>query len=686
MTRIGSLCSGYEGLGMAVQEVLGGGLAWVADNDPGAATLLTHHYPSIKNLGDITEVNWGAVEPVERLAGGFPCQDVSQAGIRAGLKHGNRSGIWHEFVKAIAALRPHMVVIENVLGLLTARGDEPTPEHLAAEATRDTLARLSWWQENELDLAIGKRDTQRAREVRARITRLRKLRKRAVDRCQWHEQRLIRAAGTVLADLAVLGYDAEWVVVTASAAGACRRRARLFILAFPSAGRIVGGEPIAVIEDGAWTAPRESLFGALPFTGRIPASGRMAGGLIYAAEAGPTAAGAGLLPTPAAGNFNDGESLGSWETRRQANLAKGINGNGQGTPLAIAAQALLKTPTAQLAVNGGSQHPDKRRAGGHGPTLADQVEHELLPTPTAREKGGSNARHGDATRGDDLPEAVKFLPTPRAADGMTETMETTRARMERGARRRGTLEEAAALLPTPSATDGKGRSAPGGRARIDGRTRGADADLPEAVALLLPTPAARDGKGRDMPGRAGGKSLPETLLPTPAARDWKSGQSNLIGTNSRPLNEVAEMLLPTPSAGNFNDGEDLASWEARRDRNLAKGVNGNGQGTPRPVAAQQLAGGTDWGPYEAAIRRWEAVTGRQAPPPTVPGRTGERFNPALPEWMQGLPAGWITDVPGLSRNAQLKLAGNGVVPQQGALALRILLDRAGISLTGERAA
>jgi hypothetical protein len=42
---------------------------------------------------------------------------------------------------------------------------------------------------------------------------------------------------------------------------------------------------------------------------------------------------------------------------------------------------LLKTPTAQLAVNGGSQHPDKRKAGGHGPTLADEVEH-LLPTPT----------------------------------------------------------------------------------------------------------------------------------------------------------------------------------------------------------------------------------------------------------------------------------------------------------------
>lgn len=45
----------------------------------------------------------------------------------------------------------------------------------------------------------------------------------------------------------------------------------------------------------------------------------------------------------------------------------------------------------------------------------------------------------------------------------------------------------------------------------------------------------------------------------------------------------------------------------------------------------------------------------------------------------GLPEGWVTDVPGLSRNAQLKALGNGVVPQQAAAALRVLLDRAGIT-------
>lgn len=42
----------------------------------------------------------------------------------------------------------------------------------------------------------------------------------------------------------------------------------------------------------------------------------------------------------------------------------------------------------------------------------------------------------------------------------------------------------------------------------------------------------------------------------------------------------------------------------------------------------------------------------------------------------GLPDGWVTGVPGLSRNAQLKALGNGVVPQQAAMALRTLLARA----------
>jgi DNA (cytosine-5)-methyltransferase 1 len=68
------------------------------------------------------------------------------------------------------------------------------------------------------------------------------------------------------------------------------------------------------------------------------------------------------------------------------------------------------------------------------------------------------------------------------------------------------------------------------------------------------------------------------------------------------------------------------------------------------------------------------VTGRPAPSPTERGKTGQpRLAPAFVEWMMGLPAGWVCGVPGLSRNDQLKALGNGVVPQQAAAALRLLL-------------
>lgn len=58
-------------------------------------------------------------------------------------------------------------------------------------------------------------------------------------------------------------------------------------------------------------------------------------------------------------------------------------------------------------------------------------------------------------------------------------------------------------------------------------------------------------------------------------------------------------------------------------------------------------------------------------------RGGQQLSPAFVEWMMGLAAGWVTAVPGVSRNEQLKMLGNGVVPQQAAAALRWLLATAG---------
>ncbi|MGW1374699.1 DNA cytosine methyltransferase [Streptomyces sp. NPDC002446] len=71
---IGSLCSGYGGLDLGAQAALGGTLAWHAENDPGAARILSRHWPTVPNLGDISTVNWTTVPGVCVLTAGFPCQ------------------------------------------------------------------------------------------------------------------------------------------------------------------------------------------------------------------------------------------------------------------------------------------------------------------------------------------------------------------------------------------------------------------------------------------------------------------------------------------------------------------------------------------------------------------------------------------------------------------------------------
>lgn len=198
---------------------------------------------------------------------------------------------------------------------------------------------------------------------------------------------------------------------------------------------------------------------------------------------------------------------------------------------------------------------------------------------------------------------------------------------------------------------------------------GPGAVVPDGVTLL-PTPDAYQGSrgGTQDPAkrRAGGHSVSladviEHLLPTPAARDWKSGQSNILDRNARPLNEVIENLLPTPRASDGKNG----------------GPNQRGSKGDLMLSAAVQPG--RWGDYAAAVARWERATGCPAPEPTVPsGKDGRpRLNPVFTEWAMGLPAGHVTAPEiGLTRTEQLHALGNGVVPQQGAHALRLLLERA----------
>ncbi|MEU8199393.1 DNA cytosine methyltransferase [Microbispora amethystogenes] len=342
--RIGSLCTGTGALDMAVMDVLGGSIAWHCQYDPDdrrqyAARILEHHWPGVPNHGDIAAADWTQVEPVDVLTAGFPCQDLSYAGRGAGIKEGTRSGLWYAVARAVGALRPRIVVLENVRAIVNRRPG--------------------------LDV--------------------------------------------VLASLAELGFDAEWLCVPASDVGAPHERFRWFLL--------------------AW--------------------------------------------------------------------------------------------------------------------LADP-----------------------------------------AGDGH-----------ERG------------------------------RRSWDGRTGSADSGVPAA------DPA---GDGR--------------------YEGWAE-PTRLVGRSDAALRRDG---VPTDAAS-------LGHRDAR-----PAGIGG----VPAPPVAGDPSGHVQWGAYEPAIRRWERILGRPAPRPTEPGRTGDRLSPAFVEWLMGLPAGWVTDVPGLTRNAQLKALGNGVVRQQAAYALRLLLARA----------
>ncbi len=115
--RIGSLCTGYGGLDMAVMTVFGGHLVWCADNDKHVAVVLDARYPDVPNLGDLTRLDWQIVESVDIIAAGFPCQDVSYNGRGAGIEKGVRSGIWKNIVEGIRVVRPKLVSVENVPGL-----------------------------------------------------------------------------------------------------------------------------------------------------------------------------------------------------------------------------------------------------------------------------------------------------------------------------------------------------------------------------------------------------------------------------------------------------------------------------------------------------------------------------------------------------------------------------------------
>lgn len=139
---VGSVCTGYGGLDLGVLAAFGGGrVAWYADPDPHITQILAARMPGVPNLGDVRTIDWATVEPVDVLTAGFPCQDISAAGKRAGIENGARSGLWADIVAGIRLLRPALVVVENVAALRWKGGGLHRVLGDLAEAGYDALWR-----------------------------------------------------------------------------------------------------------------------------------------------------------------------------------------------------------------------------------------------------------------------------------------------------------------------------------------------------------------------------------------------------------------------------------------------------------------------------------------------------------------------------------------------------------------
>ena len=121
--KAGEMFAGYGGLALAVSSVFGAKTSWLCEVDKYASKVLEHRFPDVPNLGDVTAVDWGSVEPVDIIAGGSPCQDVSVAGGRAGMSEGTRSNLWVAMRDAISIIKPSFVAWENVRGALSAKAN-----------------------------------------------------------------------------------------------------------------------------------------------------------------------------------------------------------------------------------------------------------------------------------------------------------------------------------------------------------------------------------------------------------------------------------------------------------------------------------------------------------------------------------------------------------------------------------
>lgn len=137
MFKIGSLFDGSGGFPLAA-SLCGGIPVWAAEVEPYPIAVTKSRFPGMEHLGNVCEVNGAEVEPVDVITFGSPCQDLSVAGKRAGIRHAEngddettRSGLFMEAVRIIKEMRkatngvyPTFAIWENVPGAFSSNHGE----------------------------------------------------------------------------------------------------------------------------------------------------------------------------------------------------------------------------------------------------------------------------------------------------------------------------------------------------------------------------------------------------------------------------------------------------------------------------------------------------------------------------------------------------------------------------------
>lgn len=113
---VGSLFAGIGGFDLGFERA-GFEIRWQVEIDPFCRAVLAKHWPDVRRYEDVRIVG-AELERVDVVCGGFPCQDISEAGKRAGITDGERSGLWRQMVRIIRILGPRYLVVENVTALL----------------------------------------------------------------------------------------------------------------------------------------------------------------------------------------------------------------------------------------------------------------------------------------------------------------------------------------------------------------------------------------------------------------------------------------------------------------------------------------------------------------------------------------------------------------------------------------